>query len=94
MKRELVEGYYDCNEQLILQSVEAKECIKKLDTDVENRLEEMQPFVELMGHEFWYKLDQVTTAQNALAVELAKEMYIRGFLDYERLVCGKEEWEL
>lgn len=94
MKRELVEGYYDCNEQLILQSVEAKECIKKLDTDVENRLEEMQPFVELMEHEFWYKLDQVTTAQNALAVELAKEMYIRGFLDYERLVCGKEEWEL
>lgn len=94
MKRELVEGYYDCNEQLILQSVEAKECIKKLDTDVENRMEEMQPFVELMEHEFWYKLDQVTTAQNALAVELAKEMYIRGFLDYERLVCGKEEWEL
>ena len=94
MKRELVEGYYDCNEQLILQSVEAKECIKKLDTDVENRLEEMQAFVQLMGHGFWYNLDQVTTAQNALAVELAKEMYIRGFLDYERLVCGKEEWEL
>jgi hypothetical protein len=51
----------------------------------------MEEYVELFGHEFWHKLDSIITAKNAVEADIAKEMYIRGFLDYERLVCRNEE---
>ena len=38
----------------------------------------------------WQVLDRIISAKNAMKGIVAKEMYIRGFLDYERLVCEKE----
>ena len=35
-------------------------------------------------------LDRIISAKNAMEGIVAKEMYIRGFLDYERLVCEKD----
>ena len=38
----------------------------------------------------WQALDRIISAKNAMEGIVAKEMYIRGFLDYERLVCEIE----
>ena len=40
----------------------------------------------------WQALDRIISAKNAMEGIVAKEMYIyiRGFLDYERLVCEKD----
>jgi hypothetical protein len=91
MTRELIECYYDMNEQAILDCVEIKRCIRDAEARLEAEIEEMEEYVELFGHEFWHKLDSIITAKNAVEADIAKEMYIRGFLDYERLVCRNEE---
>lgn len=91
MTRELIECYYDTNEKAILDFVEVRKSIRDAEIGLEAEMEEMQPFIEKLGDEFWNRLDQITAAHNAIEVELAKEMYIRGFLDYERLVCRNEE---
>jgi hypothetical protein len=91
MTRELIECYYDMNEQAIFNIVEVKQGIQDAEAGLAAEMEEMQTFIDMLGHEFWHKLDQITTAQNAVEAEVAKEMYIRGFLDYERLVCRNEE---
>lgn len=94
MTRELIECYYDVKEHAILNYIEAKDSIKEVEAEFEAVMEEMQPFIDMLGHEFWHKLDQIVTAKNAVEAEIAKEMYIRGFLDYEKLVCQKEGSEL
>ena len=40
----------------------------------------------------WQALDRIISAKNAMEGPVAKEMYIRGFLDYERLVCDKDSY--
>ena len=36
------------------------------------------------------RLDRIISTKNAMKGIASKEMYIRGFLDYERLVCEKD----
>ena len=38
----------------------------------------------------WLVLDRIISAKNTMEGIVAKEMYIRVFLDYERLVCEKD----
>ena len=38
----------------------------------------------------WQALDRIISAKNSMEGIVAKEMYIREFLDYERLVCEKD----
>ena len=38
----------------------------------------------------WQTLDRIISEKNAMEGIVAKEMYIRGFLDYKRLVCEKD----
>ena len=40
----------------------------------------------------WQALDRIISAKNSMEGIVAKEMYIRGFLDYERLVCEKDSY--
>ena len=40
----------------------------------------------------WQALDRIISAKNAMEGPVAKEMYIRGFLDYERQVCEKDSY--
>ena len=42
------------------------------------------------GHEFWTIIDRIVSARHAVEAYISREMYIRGFLDYERLVCEIE----
>ncbi len=50
----------------------------------------LEPVLRDAGQEMWQVLDRIISAKNAMEGHVAKEMYIRGFLDYERLVCEKD----
>ena len=53
-------------------------------------IEQLESVLRDAGQEMWQVLDRIISAKNAMEGIVAKEMYIRGFLDYERLVCEKD----
>ena len=53
-------------------------------------MDELEPYIEQYGHEFWTIIDRIVSARHAVEAYISREMYIRGFLDYERLVCEIE----
>ena len=54
-------------------------------------IEILEPVLRGDGQEMWQALDRIISAKNSMEGIVAKEMYIRGFLDYERLMCEMEK---
>ena len=52
-------------------------------------IEILEPVLRGDGQEMWQALDRIISAKNSMEGIVAKEMYIRGFLDYERLCVRK-----
>ena len=61
-----------------------------LEAEIHHYIEILEPVLRDAGQEMWQALDRIISAKNAMEGIGAKEMYIRGFLDYERLVCEKD----
>ena len=61
-----------------------------LEAEIHHYIEILEPVLRDAGQEMWQALDRIISAKNAMEGIVAKEMYIRGFLDYERLVCEKD----
>ena len=61
-----------------------------LEAEIHHYIEILEPVLRGDGQEMWQALDRIISAKNVMEVIVAKEMYIRGFLDYERLVCEKD----
>ena len=55
-------------------------------------IEMLEPVLRGDGQEMWQALDRIISAKNSMEGIVAKEMYIRGFLDYERLMCEKDSY--
>ena len=55
-------------------------------------IEILEPVLRGDGQEMWQTLDRIISAKNSMEGIVAKEMYIRGFLDYERLMCEKDSY--
>ena len=55
-------------------------------------IEILEPVIRGNGQEMWQALDRIISAKNSMEGIVAKEMYIRGFLDYERLMCEKDSY--
>ena len=55
-------------------------------------IEILEPVLRGDGQEMWQALDRLISAKNSMEGIVAKEMYIRGFLDYERLMCEKDSY--
>lgn len=55
-------------------------------------IEILEPVLRGDGQEMWQALDRIISAKNSVEGIVAKEMYIRGFLDYERLMCEKDSY--
>ena len=55
-------------------------------------IEILEPVLKGNGQEMWQALDRIISAKNSMEGIVAKEMYIRGFLDYERLMCEKDSY--
>ena len=57
-----------------------------LEAEIHHYIDILEPVLRDAGQEMWQALDRIISAKNAMEGIVAKEMYIRGFLDYERLV--------
>lgn len=90
MKRELIESYYDMNEKSLEAFIKSDPYVVEMETEYEKALESIQPVIDTLGHDFWMQLDRMLSARTAVEAYLVREMYIRGFLDYERLVFQSE----
>ena len=55
-------------------------------------IEILEPVLRGDGQEMWQALDRIISAKNSMEGIVAKEMYIQGFLDYERLMCEKDSY--
>lgn len=90
MKRELVESYFDWNEIRLEAYLRIDPELIELEGECEKTMDELEPYIEQYGHEFWTLIDRIVSARHAVEAYISQEMYIRGFLDYERLVCETE----
>ena len=61
-----------------------------LEAEIHHYIEILKPVLRGDGQEMWQALDRIISAKNSMEGIMEKEMYIRGFLDYERLVCEKD----
>ena len=61
-----------------------------LEAEIHHYIEILEPVLRGDGQEMWQALDRIISAKNSMEGIVEKEMYIRGFLDYERLVCEKD----
>ena len=80
MRRELIESYYEEYQRELERFLESDPEMFSLEAEIHHYIEILEPVLRDAGKEMWQVLEGI----------VAKEMYIRGFLDYERLVCEKD----
>ena len=90
MRRELIECYYEEYQQELERFLESDPEMLSLEAEIHHYIEILEPVLRDDGQEMWQALDRIISAKNAMEGIVAKEMYMRGFLDYERLVCEKD----
>ena len=90
MRRELIESYYEEYQRELERFLESDPETFSLEAEIHHYIEILEPVLRGDGQEMWQVLDRIISAKNSMGGILAKEMYIRGFLDYERLVCEKD----
>ena len=87
MKRELIEAYYEAHFREIQNSVKTPEIIEK-DEAIRCLDEKICEDASRSKTGFWEKYDEFMSLTNSFEDDMFKELYIRGFFDYERLVLG------
>ena len=92
MRRELIESYYEEYQQELERFLESDPEMFSLEAEVHHYVEMLETVLRDAGEDMWQALDRILSARNAMEGIVAKKMYIRGFLDYERLVCEKDSY--
>ena len=90
MRRELIESYYEEYQRELERFLESDPETFSLESEIHHYIEILEPVLRGDGQEMWQALDRIISAKNSMEGIMEKEMYIRGFLDYERLVCEKD----
>ena len=90
MRRELIESYYEEYQRELERFLESDPETFSLEAEIHHYIEILEPVLRGDGQEMWQVLDRIISAKKSMEGIVAKEMYIRGFLDYERLVCEKD----
>ena len=90
MRRELIESYYEEYQRELERFLESDPETFSLEAEIHHYIEILEPVLRGDGQEMWQVLDRIISAKNSMEGNVAKEMYIREFLDYERLVCEKD----
>ena len=86
----MIESYYEEYQQKLERFLESDPEMSSLEAEIHHYIEILEPVLRGDGQEMWQVLDRIISAKNSMERIVAKEMYIRGFLDYERLVCEKD----
>lgn len=58
--------------------------------ELRDAVEEMERFLEKLGHEAWQKFDRVLTAHNNCEAYALRTMYVRGGMDALKIACGQK----
>ena len=90
MRRELIESYYEEYQRELERFLESDPETFSLEAEIHHYIEILEPVLRGDGQEMWQVLDRIISAKNSMEGIVEKEMYIREFLDYERLVCEKD----
>ena len=90
MRRELIESYYEEYQRELERFLESDPETFSLEAEIHHYIEILEPVLRGDGQEMWQVLYRIISAKNSMEGIVAKEMYIREFLDYERLVCEKD----
>ena len=90
MRRELIESYYEESQRELERFLESDPETFSLEAEIHHYIEILEPVLRGDGQEMWQVLDRIISAKNSMEGIVAKEMYIREFLDCERLVCEKD----
>ena len=90
IKQELIDVYYEEYQRELERFLESDPETFSLEAEIHHYIEILEPVLRGDGQEMWQVLDRIISAKNSMEGIVAKEMYIRGFLDYERLVCEKD----
>ena len=90
MRRELIESYYEEYQRELERFLESDPETFSLEAEIHHYIEILEPVLRGDGQEMWQVLDRIISAKNSMEGIMEKEMYIREFLDYERLVCEKD----
>ena len=91
MRRELIESYYEEYQRELERFLESDPETFSVEAEIHHSIEILEPVLRGDGQEMWQVLDRIISAKNSMEGIVAKEMYIREFLDYERLVCEKDK---
>lgn len=83
MRRELIESYYEEYQRELERFLESDPEMFSLEAEIHHYIEILEPVLRDAGQEMWKALDRIISAKNAMEGIVAKEMYIRGFLDNE-----------
>ena len=65
MKRELVESYFDWNEIRLEAHLRIDPQLIELEGECEKTMDELKPYIEKYGHEFWTPTGYVRTGRIA-----------------------------
>ena len=90
MRRELIESYYEEYQRELERFLESDPETFSLEAEIHHYIEILEPVLRGDGQEMWQGLDRNILTKKYSKAIVAKEMYIRGFLDYERMVCEKD----
>ena len=90
MRRELSDSYSEAYQRELERFLESDPETFSLEAEIHHYIEILEPVLRGDGQEMWQVLDRIISAKNSMEGIVAKEMYIREFLDYERLVCEKD----
>ena len=90
MRRELIESYYEEYQRELERFLESDPEMISLEAEIHHYIDILEPVLRGDVQEMWQALDRIISAKNSMEGIVEKEMYIRGFLDYERLVCEKD----
>lgn len=93
MKRELIESYYEAHMSEIQESAKTQE-IRELDKEIRRLDDELCGMSREQESGLWKIHDRIMDLTNAYEDDMFKELYIYGFLDYERLVLGHDRKDL
>ena len=61
MKRELVESYFDWNEIRLEAYLRIDPELIELEGECEKTMDELEPYIEQYGHEFWTLIDRIVS---------------------------------
>jgi len=79
MKRELVESYFDWNEIRLEAYLRIDPELIELEGECEKTMDELEPYIEQYGHEFWMIIDRIVSARHAVEAISAGKCISGGF---------------